>query len=450
MNPHQSRYGWWLVAALSVTTTVGYGVLAYAFAVFLVPMQHALSASRTEITLAAALTLLASAAGAVPAGRWFDKHGGRALMVASSIAAVLGVLAWSRVQSLLELYLVSIWLGIAGVGVLYEAAFAVVVSWFRGQHRSNAMLAITIVGGFASTIFLPLTGFLVESYGWRQSLVVLAVIYGTTTIPLHLMVRRPADRSEHADESAADAGARRREVFRAALRDRTYWLIAASFVVQSVGVFVLSVHAVAYLVELGHVPTLAATIAGMFGVLSVTGRLVTTAAQRWVRLTTVVAVIFVIQALGMVALPFVGFSVAGAVACLAAVGVGFGVGSIARPALLADRYGVRAYATLAGLVAALLMVTKALAPLGAAELHRVAGGYTPVMFGCAVGAVLGAIGLLAVGRRTAHATPAADGEGHRGGAEAEQARSDEGQGVGTEAVPHRSGDRGGDRGTDLV
>ena len=79
-----------------------------------------------------------------------------------------------------------------------------------------------------------------------------------------------------------------------------------------------------------------------------------------------------------------------------AVGLGFGVSTIARPTLLAERYGVAGYATLAGLLAAILTVTKAFAPLGAAWLRTAAGTYTPVMVISAVGGVLGAVGLFAL------------------------------------------------------
>ena len=190
-GPWSVRGRWWIVAALAITTTAGYGVLAYAFAVFLVPMQVELGASRTALTAAPAISLLTAALVAVPAGRWLDRRGGRALMVLGSVLATGCLLAWSRVENVGQLYAVSVGLGVASSGVLYEAAFAVVVSWFRGRRRADAMLAVTIVGGLASTIFLPLTGFLVQSYGWRQALVVLAAIYGAVTIPLHLMVRRP-------------------------------------------------------------------------------------------------------------------------------------------------------------------------------------------------------------------------------------------------------------------
>ena len=186
-----TSFRWWIVAALAVTTTAGYGVLSYAFAVFLVPMQHDLGAGRTAITAAQTLSLLAAAVAAVPAGRLLDRHGGRALMVCCSLAATGLVLAWSRVENVLQLYAVSVGLGLATAGVLYEAAFAVVVTWFQDQRRGTAMLAITIVGGFASTIFIPLSGLLVEWYGWRRALVVLALVYGCLTVPLHALVRSP-------------------------------------------------------------------------------------------------------------------------------------------------------------------------------------------------------------------------------------------------------------------
>jgi predicted MFS family arabinose efflux permease len=381
------RYRWWMVAALAVTSTAGYGVLTYAFAVLLVPMQEALGADRTAITGAQTASLLAAALAAVPAGRWLDRWGGRALMVGCSVLATLLLFAWSRVTSVAALYAVSAGLGVAAAGVLYEAAFAVVVTWFDDARRGTAMLAITIAGGFASTIFMPLTAALVEAHGWRHALVVLAAVYGGLTIPLHLLVRRPpgfAPQRREAGRNAANA-----------VRDPGYWLIASVFVAQGIGVFVVGVHLVAYLRELGHAPTVAANVAGLLGVMSVTGRIVTTLAARRYG-TAVVAVVFAVQAAGLALLPVVGSVLAPAVACVLAVGLGFGVSTLARPALLADRYGVAGYATVAGLLAAVLTVTKALAPLGAAWLRTVAGSYTPVMAISAAGGLLGAAGLLAL------------------------------------------------------
>ena len=72
-------------------------------------------------------------------------------------------------------------------------------------------------------------------------------------------------------------------------------------------------------------------------------------------------------------------------------GLGFGVGTIARPALLADRYGAAGFATVSGVMTVPLTVTKALAPLAAAALHRLSGSYTAVAVCVAVACTAAAL-----------------------------------------------------------
>jgi MFS family permease len=396
-------YGWRIVTALAITQTVGFGVLYYAFAVFLTPMRRDLAASTAQVTGALTLALLVSAIAAVPIGRWLDRHGGRSLMTGGSVAATLLVVAWSGVRTVAELYLVFAGIGLASAMVLYEPAFAVVVTWFRRQ-RAVALLVVSVVGGFASTIFLPFAGWLTETYDWRTALLVLAALHGGITIPLHMIIRRPADQAAADPGSAGRADAERAAVTSAALRDPTFWTLVMAFVAHTGAVAVIAVHIVAYLLELGHAAAFAATISGLIGVLSVTGRLATTAAQRHRPATTVVAAVFVLQALAALAFPLVGHATAGAIACILAFGFGFGVATIARPALLADIYGTTAYGTLSGLLASPLTIAKALAPLAAAILRGAFGSYLPVLVCVALACAIAAAGLLVAGHLRRSAT----------------------------------------------
>jgi MFS family permease len=98
------------------------------------------------------------------------------------------------VDTLWQLYLVQVGIGAATAASLYEAAMAVIVSWSPPARRSAAILAVTIVAGFASTIFLPLSGWLTGHVGWRHALLVLAAVQALT-VPLHaLVIRRPPRR----------------------------------------------------------------------------------------------------------------------------------------------------------------------------------------------------------------------------------------------------------------
>jgi len=370
--------GWRVVAALAITQTVGWGVLYYAFAVFLGPLQRDLHASAGQVTGAFTLAVLITGLAAPLVGRWLDRYGGRGLMTAGSVAGTLAMLAWSRVADVPSLYLVLAVIGVASALTLYEPAFAVVVAWFDPDRRAGALLAVTLVAGFASTIFMPLTALFVERYGWRTASVLLAVIFGMTTIPLHaLFVRRPRQAGPMEREPAEEA-ARDRVTVKQAARGRAFWLLAVAFVAHSAAIAIMAVHLLAYLVELGHSPTFAAAVTGLLGVLSVTGRLVATGLQRRFRPATVTAAVFALQAVAVAVLPPVGAGTAGAIACVIAFGIGFGVGTIARPLLIAERYGAPAYATIAGTLALPIILAKALGPLGAAVLSQ-SLGYPAVM-----------------------------------------------------------------------
>ncbi|WP_239160232.1 MFS transporter [Virgisporangium ochraceum] len=380
-----------------MTQTVGYGVLYYSFAVLMRPIAVTLQVSTATVTGAMTCSILAGAVMAVPVGRWLDRRGGRALMTTGSLAATGLLVAWSQVQQAWQLYAVLIGIGVTGAMVLYEPAFAVVVSWFDSVRRPKALLGVTLVAGFASAIFLPLAGSLVDRYGWRTALLVLAVVHGAVTVPLHALVVRKAPHLEPdgprpaaTDRTAGDRAA----VVRAALRDARFWAMAVAFVAHGAAMTAMTFHLVGLLTDAGHPATFAATVAGLLGVLSVTGRIVLTGAQRRIRMTTVVAAIFAVQAVAALSLLVVGGSRLGAVIGVVAFGLGFGVASLAAPALLADRYGTVAYATIAGSLSVPITLARAGAPLGAAALLT-DGGYLPVAVGISGACLVAAAGILA-------------------------------------------------------
>jgi MFS family permease len=388
-------YGWWLVATFAVTQTMGYGSLYYCFAVLLQPIATGLHTSPAAVTGALTTAILVQAAMAVPVGRWLDRHGGRALMTAGAALGAGMLVAWSRATSGWQLYPIFAGLGVAMAMSLYEPATAVIVSWFDAARRPRAILGMIVVAGFASTVFMPLTGWLDDRHGWRTTLLILAGLYAAVAVPLHALVVRRPPRAAHLTRHA-DA-ARRRLIVRTATRDGRFWWLTVAFVAHSAATSTMTVHLVGFLTSRGHPATLAATIAGLLGVLSVTGRLLLTAAGRRLRLYRVVAAVFALQAAAAFSLPAVAGSRAGAIGGVTAFGLGFGIASLATPQLLADRYGTAAYASIAGTLAAFVTVVKAGAPLAAAGLLTTAGGYLSVLL------AIGGAGLVAVAGMLARA-----------------------------------------------
>jgi predicted MFS family arabinose efflux permease len=353
-----------LVPALAITQTVGYGVLQYAFPVLLTPIAEDLHASTAAVTGAMTTSIVVSAAAAIPVGRWLDRHGGRALMTAGSAVGVAAVLAWSRVHTLGQLYAVFVLIGLAWAASLYDAAFPVVIAASKAGQRDRSILAVTIVAGFASSIFLPLTAILLSHIGWRTTLLVLAVLLAVVTIPAHAAVvpgGTPAVR--HGNHPALPGAA-----VRQAVRDPRFWQIAAAFVGQTAATSSVGVLLVTYLRQAGHPATMAAFLSGLLGVLSVTGRVATTGFARRHGMATVTAAVFAVQAVGAIALTMLSRSTAGAAACVIAFGLGYGVSTIARPAIVADRYGTANYATIASAMTLPITLSRAVAPLAAAAV----------------------------------------------------------------------------------
>ncbi|TWD80856.1 putative MFS family arabinose efflux permease [Kribbella amoyensis] len=381
-----------VVAALAITTTVSYGTLYYAFSALLEPIRTELGVSATLATGALTAASLISAVLGIPVGRWLDRRGGHALMTVGAIIAAGSVLAWSRVQSPGQLYGVFVVLGVASAMVLYPSAFAVVVAVTAPEHRTTALLSVTLVAGFASSIFIPLTGHLIHAYGWRQTLVVLAAVLAVVTIPLHALVLRSTAPAPARSQVHRNAGRPSR-----VLRDAGFWMLAVAFVLHSSALAVIGVHLVTYLTRLGHSPTTAATLTGLLGLLSVTGRVTVTILRRWLPMTSITAGIVLLQGAALALLPAAGHSIAGAAGCLIAFGLGFGVASLAKPAIILDRYGDRGYATIAGILGTPTTIAAAVAT---------AHGYTLLILTAASACALAAAALTTTRYLPTPATPA--------------------------------------------
>jgi MFS family permease len=404
-----------MVWALAVTETVSYGVLYYSFAVFLVPMREELGASTAQLSGALTLALALTGIGAVVVGRWLDRFGARWVMTAGSLLGAASVVAWSQAQGLVQLYVAFTGIGLASAAVLYEPAYAVINTWFR-RDRAKALLTLTVVAGFASTIFLPTSQFLIEGLGWRPALLVLAGIVGVCAVPHALLLRRspsdlglvPDGRSDDLPPSAiagsAPDGDGDLAAYRGAgaawRRPAVRWLTLAT-ALQMVANAAVAVFLVAYLLETGAPPGLAAIAAGGLGALSVTGRVVLTVLAARVGIGTVTAAMVAGQAVG-VALLFALPQPVATVVFVLLFGVGFGVLNIARPALLGHYVPAGVFASVSGHQALAGQFGRVLAPITAGAL--ITGFGYGLAFTAIAGCTLAAAVLLVASERAARRT----------------------------------------------
>ena len=387
--PARFYYGWALVGALGLTATLSYGILSYAFAVFIAPMGRELGWSKPAVTGAFSLASVVAGVAAVPVGRWVDRHGPRGIMTSGAILAASLLVWWSRVRSLPEWYVLWAFMGLASAAVLYEPAFAVIAAWFQ-RRRGRALTALTFVGGFASVVFVPLATWLVTAVGWRTALLWLAALYAGLAVPIHGLVlrRRPRDLGLEPDGLVGHAGAGGGSATGGtgpgmaagdALRTPGFRWMVLAFALSSLATTTVTVHLVPLLLERGHAPAFAGIAMGTLGLMALPGRLVfTPLGDRWPR-AAVTAAIFALQAAGCLVLA-ASHRAEAVWAFVVLFGAGFGAITPARAALVAELYGSAHYGRIAGVMATGVALARATAPIGASLLYTAGGrGYALVV-----------------------------------------------------------------------
>ncbi|HET6815627.1 MAG TPA: MFS transporter [Mycobacteriales bacterium] len=406
MGRRRDYPGWRMVWALSITTTISYGVLLYAISVLLTPMRRDLHASLGALSGAISLSIAVAGILAPIVGAWLDRHGARALMSAGSVVAAVSVVGWSQARNLPELYLAFAGVGVASASLFYDSGFAVINTWFD-RDRHAALLTLTVVAGFASTVFLPTTQALVDAIGWRDALLVLAALCGATAVPHSMLLRRhPADHGHAVDGKDGDAlptapashdGTQwlrlRDPELRGSLADPAVRWLTVSTVAVTAGVTMIIVYLVTYLRDRGYTPSAAAVGAGAIGVMSVSGRIAFTRLARRLRLARVAATMLVGQLVGIGMLAWLPRPW-GLVVFVISFGSAFGVMTIARPALLGSYVAPHVFARVSGVQAMLTDVGRIAAPVSAGALIAWTGGFGAMLVAVTACSAVAAVALL--------------------------------------------------------
>jgi len=377
--------GWPLLIALGIAQIVSWGSIYYGFALLLEPLQRELSASKDAVAGAFSVSLLASGLFSIRIGRTIDRFGGRGVMTLGSLAAAALLALLSRVESLPALYAVWAGLGVAMAATLYEPAFAVITQVFASGFR-RALTVLTLFGGFASTVFWPLTTWLIETLGWREATLWLALINLAVCVPLHLWM---VPRSRVLREVAEPASGSRRT--HRPWGERRFQALALAFLVHYVVVSAVAAHLIAMLLARGLTPAAAAGIGALIGPMQVAGRIVEFGASRWVRAGQVGRIASVLLPASLLAFLLADGGL-GLLALFAVLyGAGNGAMTIVRGALPAELYGREHYGAIAGALAMPGLLARAAGPSLAALLWTVLGGYDRVTMVLLVVAVLGTV-----------------------------------------------------------
>lgn len=395
-----ARPPWSVVWALSVTQIVSWGSLYYAIAVLIAPIEQELGWSRDTIVGAYSLSLIFAGLGALPVGMLIDRFGGRLVMASGSVVASILLLLLAQTGSVPHFYFLWIGLGLTMATLLYEPAFAVITASF-GANARRGITVLTLAGGFASTVFWPLTQALVSGLGWRDAVEVLALLNFLICLPLHAWLL-PGSPRRQAPAYRAQAGAHpapRSAVLREIAATRTFWLLALAFTGNMLAFSALSVHLIPLLNEKTFSPGEAVWIAALVGPCQVAGRLAEFTVGARLRITQVAAIALAMLPIALIALSFASLVAAAAFVAVALYGASNGIMTIARGTIPAELFGREHYGTVAGALSAPVITSRALGPIVASFIWSVAGGYDAVLWALAALGLVSCLGFYLALRR---------------------------------------------------
>ena len=178
-----------VISALGVAQILAWGTSFYFPAVFATAIVADTGWSLGWVVSGTSIGLLVAGLISPQVGKIIDKHGGRPVLLASSLFFAAG-LTGAGLAPNLPLYLLA-W-ALIGIGMgtgLYDAVFAALGRLYGSQARSP-ITNLTLFGGFASTICWPLSAFLIDHVGWRVACLIYAGLHLFIALPLQMAVVR--------------------------------------------------------------------------------------------------------------------------------------------------------------------------------------------------------------------------------------------------------------------
>jgi predicted MFS family arabinose efflux permease len=392
---------WWVVVGAVAGLFVCNGpVLGFTFGVFLKPIMADTGWQRGSASFALSFGGIFAALMVPVLGRMMDRWGIRRV-------ALPGLVIYAALMGLLGLSPAAFWI-FTLMFAITEAASAIqtplgyakaIAAWF--DPRRGLALGIAMSGvGLGGFVIPQLANFLISQVGWRGAYVCLAVLTFVIAFPVvALWIREPrtGEGERHSVGTTTElSGLTTRE----AARQSRFWILAAAFFLVAVAINGTVAHVVPLLTDRGLSANSAAEILGVFGLATLSGRLLAGWLVDRIFAPHVASVLFLAPIAGFAFLA----SGAGVLPAIGVVLMGLGLGTeIDLIAFLVSRYfGQRAFGELYGYFFMVFGIGSSLGRMIGGFVFDIAGSYTPALIGAAV-VLVAAVAL--VNRLGAYAYP---------------------------------------------
>ncbi|WFS23896.1 arsenite efflux MFS transporter ArsK [Rhizobium rhododendri] len=371
------------ILGLGVTQIVGYGTLYYSFGILAPDMARDLGASVEWMFGALSAALLIGGFVAPWLGGWIDRFGAGRIMAIGSLIAALALAACALAPNRFAFAVILVFIEAAANFVQYGAAFALLVQ-INPKVAQRSITTLTLIAGFASTIFWPTTTALHAHLPWREVYVVFSLLNLAICLPIHAWlalstakVRRNGAATAPAPVEGALAEGQRRVGFA---------LMVVGFAFLSLVSSAILVHMVPLMASLG-LGTMAALVGTVFGPAQVASRVINMVFGRNLHPLRLAALSGLLVSVAIVVLDATAPSTSGAIAFAVLFGFGNGIFSIAAGTLPLYLFGSEGYGRLQGKLMSARLIVGATAPFAFAVSLASAGAAISLGVVAAFGAI---------------------------------------------------------------
>ncbi len=392
VRPGRVFYGWYIVAAGTITSFVNMAVFMVGLSVFIKDILDDMGWSLTAISLGFSLKQLETGILAPVSGYLIDRVGPRIMAAFGNVVMTIGLLLFASMDSIWEFYVASFVIALGqGMGA-HMAYITPVMHWFH-RKRGIASSFIAMGRGWGYVGSLPITLLLV-AFGWREAATIAALAFLAINFPMALLLRaRPEPYGWLPDGAAvpvqipSGSGSKGQPQeggsysVKDAMKMASFWLVLLANAIYSFGTSTNHVHFITHLRFTGFTAPSAAMIVTIYGAVQVFGRLASGWIGDKVGRHRLLMYSFVLMGFGWVAISLITPDTLWAVVFYyLTYGLGQAAHTVTQQAIVADFFGPRRYATLRGIMNPITVGGGVLGPMFAGVMFDAQGSYQMAFF----------------------------------------------------------------------